>query len=154
VDLLYQLQNLLPLAIKWAEKHSDKIQIEGVPLTAEQIEVAKQVGVTNPEKIKILEVPKIPIPENEKLGKAATQIGFLSEDMKGLTLGHSIYICNGHSTTQTLSHEFRHVYQYEAFGSIPQFLVEYLKQIALVGYENSLLEQDARKHEVHNNPDD
>ncbi len=150
MDLLYQLQTLLPLAIKWAEQHSERIQNEGCSLTPEQIEIAKQVGVTNTKKIKILEVAKIPIPENENLSEAATQIGFLSEEMKGLTLGHSIYICNGHVSSRLLSHELRHVYQYEAFGSIPQFLVEYLKQIVLVGYENALLEQDARKHEIGN----
>lgn len=148
MDLLYQLQTLLPMAIKWAEEHSEKIQNEGVSLTTEQIEIAKQVGVTNPEKVKLIEVEKIPFPENEQLNEATRQIGFLSETMKGLTLGHSIYICSGHNTIQLLSHELRHVYQYEAFGSIAEFLVEYLKQIVLVGYENSLLEQDARNHEV------
>jgi len=149
MDFLYQLQILLPLAIKWAEEHSEKIQNEGAPLTAEQIEISKKVEVSLPEKVRILEVDKIPIPDNEKLSAAATQIGFLSEEMKALTLGHSIYICKGKNTTQLLSHELRHVYQYETFRSIPEFLVEYLKQIALVGFENSLLEQDARKHEVH-----
>jgi hypothetical protein len=149
MDLLYQLQTLLPLAIKWAEEHSEKIQNEGVALTPEQIELAKQVAVANPEKVRILEVDKIPFPENEQLSEAAEQIGFLNEEMRGLTLGHSIYICRGYNI-QILSHELRHVYQYEAFGSIPEFLVEYLKQIVLVGYENSLLEQDAKHHEVKN----
>lgn len=149
MELLYQLQILLPLAIKWAEEHSERIQNEGVALTSEQIEIAKKVGVTNTDKVKILEVDKIPIPENEKLSEAATQIGFLSEEMQGLTLSHSIYVRKGYNTNQLLSHELRHVYQYEAFGSLPEFLVEYLKQIVLVGYENSLLEQDARKHEIH-----
>jgi uncharacterized protein YqgQ len=148
MDLLYQLETLLPLAIKWAEDHSEKIQKEGIPLTKEQIEIAKQVGVNQPEKVKIHEVSKIPFPENEQLSEAASQIGFLNEAMKGLTLGHSIYICKGENNIQLLSHELRHVYQYEAFGSIPEFLVEYLKQIVLVGYENSLLEQDARNHEI------
>jgi hypothetical protein len=136
------------MAIKWAEEHSEKIQSEGTSLTKEQVKIAKQVGVTNTDKIRILEVNKVPIPENESLSAAATQIGFLTDEMKALTLGHSIYICKGKNTIQLLSHELRHVYQHEAFGSIPQFLVEYLKQIALVGFENSLLEQDARKHEI------
>lgn len=148
MDLLYELQTLLPMAIKWVEEHSEKIQKEGIPLTAEQIEIAKQVGVSNPEKVRIQEVEGLPLPIDTKLSEAAKQIGFLSEDMKGLTLGHSIYICKGHNTKQLLSHELRHIYQYEAFGSIPEFLVEYLKQIVLVGYENSLLEQDARQHEI------
>jgi hypothetical protein len=47
-----------------------------------------------------------------------------------------------------LSHECRHVHQYEAHGSIAAFLPVYLEQIATVGYRNSPLEQDARAHEV------
>lgn len=150
MDLLYQLEILLPQAIKWAEDHNKIIQNQGISLTEEQVEIAKQVSVKHPEKIKILEVDKFPFPENEQLSQAATQIGFLGDEMQGLTLGHSIYIRRGKLTKQLLSHELRHVYQYEAFGSIPEFLVEYLKQIVLVGYENSLLEQDARKHEITN----
>lgn len=148
MDHLYQLQSLLPLAIRWAEDHSAQVQAEGIPLTAEQIDIAKQVGVTSPEKIKILMTDKIPFPQHEQLSAAAKQIGFLSEEMKGLTLGHSIYLCEDMLNDQVLSHELRHVYQYEVFGSIQGFLVEYLKQIVLVGYENSLLEQDARQHEL------
>ena len=149
MDLLYELQSLLPMAIKWAEEHSEKIQKEGISLTVEQIDIANKVGVNNPEKVRILEVTVLPLPTDPKLNEAATKIGFLSDAMKGLTLGHSIYICNGHNTTRLLSHELRHVYQYETFRSIPEFMVEYLKQIVLVGYENSLLEQDAKKHEIH-----
>jgi len=148
MDLLYELQSLLPMAIKWAEEHSEKIQKEGIPLTIEQIDIARKVGVNNPEKVRILEVTVLPLPTDPKLLEAATQIGFLSETMKGLTLGHSIYICDNHNTTRLLSHELRHVYQYETFRSISEFLVEYLKQIVLVGYENSLLEQDAKRHEI------
>ena len=148
MDLLYQLETLLPLAIQWAEDHSAHIQTEGSSLSKEQIDIATQVGVTSPKKIKILEVDQVPFPKHEQLSEAAEQIGFLSDEMQGLTLGHSIYIRKESMTMQLLSHELRHVYQYEVFGSIPGFLVEYLKQIVLVGYENSLLEQDARQHEI------
>lgn len=148
MDLFYELQTLLPMAIHWAEEHSEKIQDEGIPLTTKQIEIAKQVGVKHPDRVRIQEIDKLPLPTDSKLNEAATQTGFLCETTKGLTLGHSIYICTGYNSTRLLSHELRHVYQYETFGSIAQFLVEYLKQIALVGYENALLEQDARKHEI------
>jgi hypothetical protein len=47
-----------------------------------------------------------------------------------------------------LSHELRHIYQYEAAGSIAAFLPIYLWQIAMVGYEECPLERDARAHEV------
>ena len=129
MDLLYELQTLLPLAIKWAEEHSALIQQDGVALSAEQLDIAAKVGVSNPEKVRLLEVAALPLPEDPKLNEAALQTGFLNEEMRSLTLGHSIYICKGHNSTRLLSRELRHVYQYEAFGSIPQFLVEYLKQI-------------------------
>ena len=148
MNLLYELETLLPLAIKWAQAHNEIVQQKGTPLTPEQIDIAKQVGVTHTGKVRILEVEKIPFPENEKLNEATTRIGFLSDEMKGLTLGHSVYILRGHNSNHLLSHELRHVYHYEVFGSIPEFLVEYLKQIVLVGYENSPLEQDARNHEI------
>ena len=51
MDLLYELQSLLPMAIKWAEEHSEKIHKEGISLTVEQIDIANKVGVNNPEKV-------------------------------------------------------------------------------------------------------
>lgn len=148
MDLFYELQTLLPLAIKWAEEHSNHIQKEGIALTPEQIEIAKKVGVSNPEKVRIQEVEALPFPEDKKLNDAAKQTGFLNDGMKAMTLGHSIYICRGFNNTSVLSYELRHVYQYETFRSIPAFLVEYLKQIVLVGYDNALLVQDAKKHQI------
>jgi hypothetical protein len=47
-----------------------------------------------------------------------------------------------------VSHECRHVYQYETHGSIAAFLPIYLLQIATVGYVNAPFEQDARAHEL------
>ena len=47
-----------------------------------------------------------------------------------------------------LSHECRHVFQYEQAGSIALFLPLYLDAIVRVGYENCPFEQDARAHEL------
>jgi hypothetical protein len=46
-----------------------------------------------------------------------------------------------------LSHECRHAYQYETYGSIAAFLPVYLDQIASVGYLDAPFEQDARTNE-------
>jgi len=72
----------------------------------------------------------------------------LGPDMAGLTLGYGIYVRHGHDTLRLLSHEFRHVYQYEAAGSIAAFLPGYLQQIVTVGYDDAPLEVDARVHEI------
>ena len=44
-------------------------------------------------------------------------------------------------------HECRQVQQYEALGSIENFLTVYLKQLAEVGYQDAPLEIDASAHE-------
>ena len=51
------------------------------------------------------------------------------------------------ASLRELSHEFRHVYQYEAAGSIAAFLPVYLQQIVAFGYANAPFEADARAHE-------
>jgi hypothetical protein len=64
-----------------------------------------------------------------------------------LTLGYSVLVCRGHETTRLLSHEFRHVHQYESVGSISAFLPLYLQQIVEFGYDDAPFEADARSCE-------
>jgi hypothetical protein len=91
---------------------------------------------------------RLPTPEDPILQAAATQAGLLGPGMVGLTLGYSIFICKGHRTRRLVSHELRHVHQYEQHGSIAAFLPVYLSQVLEVGYQNAPLERDARAHEV------
>jgi hypothetical protein len=109
--------------------------------------VAKRVGVRHPELIRTHLVDVLPQPDDPALRQAALATGLLGEGAVGLTLGYSIFIVRGHMSTSLLSHEFRHVYQYEAAGSVADFLPVYLQQIATVGYRDAPLEQDARAHE-------
>jgi len=91
---------------------------------------------------------RLPMPDDPVLQAAATQAGLLGPGMVGLTLGHSIFVCRGHKTRRLVSHELRHVYQYEQHGSIAAFLPVYLAQVLQVGYQNAAFEQDARAHEL------
>ncbi len=146
--LLSILPQLLPKAIDWAEKRSAEICSSGMALTEPEKRIAMAVGVTNPEKIRISIVSSIPIPDDPMLQKVAIETGLLGPDTAGLTLGYGIYILADHKTNELLSHECRHVYQYETFGSIGEFMPIYLQQIAQDGYEDAPLEVDARQHEI------
>ncbi len=146
--LLSILPQLLPKAIDWAEKRSAEICSSGMALTEPEKRIAMAVGVTNPEKIRISIVSSIPIPDDPMLQKVAIETGLLGPDTAGLTLGYGIYILAGKNSDQLLSHESRHVYQYETFGSIRGFMPIYLQQIAQFGYEDAPLEVDARQHEI------
>jgi hypothetical protein len=138
---------LLPRATAWAEERSSEILSEGIALSEEGLEIARAVGVKRPERIRISTVPELPLPVDPELRYAALQSGLLGPGMVGLTLGYGIYICRGHRSNRLLSHECRHVYQYEIAGSIKDYLPEYLDQIAKFGYRDAPFEVDARNYE-------
>ena len=148
MDLLAALPKLLPKAIAWAEEEASRAATSGRVLNAEEIAFARKVGVTNPELVRIQSCDPLPRPLDPSLQAAADQTGLLGPGMIGLTLGYSVFVCRGHETPRVLSHEFRHVFQYEQNGAIAGFLPLYLQQIVTMGYQNALFEVDARAHEI------
>jgi hypothetical protein len=138
---------LLPKAIKWAEEQSNLILKNGEVLSQVESKMAKAVGVTDPESVRIFEVPSIPLPDNIELRDAAVSAGLFSPTMAGLTLGYGIYIVHGHRTDPLVSHELRHVFQYEQSRSVATFVSEYLAQLMSFGYSNAPMEIDARNHQ-------
>ncbi len=146
-DLASALPRLLPKAIAWAEAQSSRIAKSGTPLTNLELRLAHLVGVQEPERVRILEVAEVPRPEDPELGQAAEAAGLLAQNTIGLTLGYGIFIVAGYSTNRLVSHECRHVYQYEVAGSIREYLPVYLHQIASFEYEAAPFELDARAHE-------
>lgn len=120
----------------------------GEALTPAEEEIARRVGVRQPEWVRVEIVDSLPLPADPVLRSAALAAGLLGPGMVGLTLGHAIFICRGHKDRRLLSHELRHVHQYEQHGSISAFLSVYLGQIVEVGYTRAPLEADARAHEL------
>lgn len=147
VDLQADLPLLLPKAIAWAEEQARHVAGSGRALTERERELAREVGVGQPDRIRVALVDTLPLPQDPVLRAAALQAGLLGPGMVGLTLGHSVFICKGHETSRLLSHEFRHVYHYEQAGSIAAFLPRYLQQVVQLGYANTAFEKDASAHE-------
>lgn len=149
-DLQSILPSLLPRAIDWAKVRSAEILATGEPLSATDATLAIAVGVSNPEKIRVLTVSALPLPEDPELKEVALATGLLGPGVIGMTLGYGIYVCDGFFSKRLISHECRHVHQYEVAGSIEKFLPVYLQQIALHGYHDAPFEADARAHEICN----
>ena len=147
MDLTAALPLLLPKAITWAEDQATHIALTGRALEASQIALARSVGVQRPEAIRLALVTAIPRPADPDLLRATIATGLLAADTVGLTLGHGIIVCQGHLSKRLLSHELRHVHQYEMAGSLAAFLTTYLRQIVDYGYLAAPLEIDARAHE-------
>jgi hypothetical protein len=148
MDLRAALPLILPKAIAWAEEEASRAVTSGRVLNTDEIALARKVGVANPERIRIQSCNRLPRPQDPSLQAAADQTGLLGPGMAGLTLGYAVFVCRGHETRRLLSHEFRHVFQYEQNGAIAGFLPLYLQQIVTMGYQNAPLEMDARAHEI------
>lgn len=147
LDLRSILPNLLPRAIAWAETQSQYVAELGQTLNPTGLALARSVGVKHPERVRVELVDQLPLPVDPLLLQAALETGLLGPGMVGLTLGYSIFVVSGHDSPRLLSHECRHVYQYELLGSIAEFLPVYLEQIVTVGYRDAPLEVDARSYE-------
>jgi hypothetical protein len=147
-DIAALLTKLLPKAIAWAEQQERYVLEVGAALNPSEQALARAVGVLHPEMIRVQVVDELPFPEDPDLRDVASKYALLGPGTIGLTLGYAVLLCRGHDTRpRLLSHEFRHVYQYERLGSIQQFLPVYLQQLAEVGYDDAPLEVDARTHE-------
>ena len=147
VDLKTELPNLLPLAIAWAQGEETKALDDGTPLSPAGISLAKSAGVMLSDNVRVVLAEKLPYPDHPLLREAAEQAGMLGPDTVGLTLGYAVFMLADKSDTRLLSHELRHVYQYEANGGIPGFLPVYLRQVIELGYADAPFERDAREHE-------
>ena len=147
LDLRAALTSIFPLAVEWATITSANGAAAGTSLGAPGVALAKKVGVSQPEQIRVVTVDQLPQPAHPLLRQAASQVGLLNGT--GLTLDHTIFLCRRDGRIQLLAHECRHVAQYEKAGSIAAFLAVYLQQLVTIGYENAPLEIDARAHEAH-----
>lgn len=147
IDLAAALPCLLPLAIPWVESQEVDVLATGRPLTVTELALAKAVAVREASRVRIKVVNQLPQPSHPDLRAAADQTGLLGPNMAAVTFGHAVFIRHGFETHRLVSHELRHVHQYETAGSIAAFLPVYLAQIVTVGYQQAPFEVDARRHE-------
>ena len=139
-----QFNVLLPLACAWAEEQERIIIREGVSLTPAQTTDAVKIGVAHPEKVRLLKVARIPIPDHPALRVAAEATQLISPHTGGFTLRYGIYIradCWG--DRRLLFHELCHTAQYERLGGFQQFLQQYLHECITIGYPAAPMEQEA-----------
>lgn len=148
MDLKALLPVLLPKAIAWCESVSANIQAQGDALSETAMADARAVGVQHPGRVRIQFVEAFPMPNDPMLARAARAVDFLGPSTAGLTLGYGILVKRASFSRRLLSHECRHVAQFEQAGSLRGFLEAYLTELVASGYEACSFERDAREHEL------
>jgi hypothetical protein len=146
-DLSYE--TLLPQYITWAVA-TDKQGMEiGKPLDKAELLLARDLGVTFPEKVRVVYVDEVPYPyDNEGLKQLGLSLGFIGEGIvnEAQVFGYSIYVRKDlNLTVAKLAHELVHVMQIERTGSFSTYALQYLTDLAQYGYAKAPLELEAFK---------
>ena len=123
-----EFDRLTPIAGQWAKSQETYILEHGVRLTADQVADARQAGVRDPSRVRVLVVNRIPLPDNEELAEAARHAQIITDASRGVAIGYGIII-RGDSwrNRELLLHQLVHVAQCERSGGLENFVTEYLE---------------------------
>jgi hypothetical protein len=140
-----KLAELLPRATAWAEQKEQYIvrHHDAHSLESDDIAVARRAGVQHPERVRLLAVPEIPLPDEPDLKDAAQEVGLITRGTAGLTVGYGVFVQQDCLVGRLIAHELKHVAQFEECGSIAGFLRQYLAECNEYGYPNAPMEQEA-----------
>lgn len=141
---LQTLEELLPEAVKWCRTQDAMILARGVPLDAWESEVARRLGVAQPDQVRLLGVPTMPLPTDLVLRAAAQSLGLASSQSVGMALGYGIFVRDDcWRQRDIVVHELVHSAQSERLGGLDEFLRQYFTECFLHGYARAPLEQEA-----------
>ena len=135
---------VLPFATWWLWHQERKALRLGRKLNDEEITWAKKIGIEHPEKIRIYLIDQVPTPAPTFIENILQKRGFPAGNAAGMSMRYGIYAKEKYASNKSLiAHELVHTHQYERFGSLSKFLIVYLKEVMLLGYNNSPLEHEA-----------
>lgn len=122
-----EFEYLLSLASEWAETQEAYVLKHGLPLTARQMADARQAGVRDFSRVRVLVVDRIPLPDDEKLAEAARRAQIITDASRGVAIGRGIIIrADSWQNRELLLHQLVHVAQCERSGGLKPFVEEYL----------------------------
>lgn len=137
---------ILPQYIDWASDTEVAGLQLGDPLSAEQLALAAEIGIKQPEKVRLVYVDVVPFPyHNPMLKLVGEATGFIGDGIinNAQVFGYSIYVRNDYPlNTPRLAHELVHVLQIER-ASLEQVITRHFADLLTYGYDNSPLELEA-----------
>ncbi len=161
VDAATQAQQFLPATLALLQTVEHTALAHGRALTPAELRIARRLGVTQPERVRVLVTPVLPswmAPDLLAGGKANASIATDTNPaasaaervpperrygVAGLTAGHGILLAIHHAhNPRVLAHELAHVAQYERLG-MRAFALRYLTELLSVGYYRAPLEREA-----------
>ena len=135
---------LAPLAAGWVRRQERRGLAAGVSLSNQARADARALGVREPDRVRVVCVKRMPMPNGPGVGRLARWAGVLVPEAAGLCLGHAVFVrAPFWGWRELLAHELAHVAQYERVGGPRAFLRQYLEECLTVGYPAAPLELEA-----------
>jgi len=120
-------EQLLPLAYQWTKAQEEFVLVHGTSLSPQHMADARLAGVRDCERIRILVVDRIPLPEDGELAEAARSARIITEDTRCVGFGHAIIIrADAWGDRELLLHNLVHIAQYERSGGLEPWVRQYL----------------------------
>jgi hypothetical protein len=139
-----EFEVLLSLATAWVEELEGDVLRRGIPLDQSQLSDARAVGVGHPERVRLLQVAQVPLPEHPLLLATCEATKAIGPRTWALSARYGILVrAERWGQREVVIHELVHTAQYQKLGSIRAFLQKYLRECLTVGYPQNPMEQEA-----------
>jgi hypothetical protein len=143
VDINAKIEYFFPRVLAWYESVEAELLPHGRALSGPELEVARRLGVLNPEKVRVVLLDAFPMPSDPELLVEAERYGLGSRFEGGRTNGYVIMLKPWLAENKTvLAHELVHGSQHDRMGR-KAFLRRYLIEMEILGYARSPLELEA-----------
>ena len=133
---------LAPAAALWSRMRERKILPDGRPLADDLAAFARDIGIREPEGIRVELVNRVPLPLPGFLIPWAKRLEIPVSEPAGMALGWGIAAIS--EDPALLRHELVHVLQYQRLGGHLGFMRLYLFECLFHGYFAAPLEVEAR----------
>ena len=142
-DVTEKIARIFPRALSWYETMEADYYSRGCALSTREIMVARQLGVSKPESVRVVVLEAFPMPSDPELLIEAERYGFGSPLEAGRTNGYVIMLKPWVAQDAiVLTHELVHVSQLDRLGR-EAFVRRYLIEMEVLGYARSPLELEA-----------
>jgi hypothetical protein len=140
-------EHLVPLAYEWAKAQEDFVLSCGAPLSPQHMADARLAGVRDCERVRVLLVDRIPLPEGGELAEAAARVRIITQDTRCAGFGHAIVIrADAWGDRELLLHNLVHIMQCERSGGLERWIRQYLfDRQNCADFTIGSLEEEARR---------
>jgi hypothetical protein len=140
-------EQLAPLAYQWVKTQEEFVLAHGNPLSPRHLADASLAGVRDCDRVRVLILDRIPLPESGELAEAARRANIISEGTRCVGFGHAIMIrAEAWGDRELLLHNLVHIAQCERSGGLELWVKKYLlDRTTCATFTVGSLEDEARR---------